>query len=88
MSSPEIFCFKCKKYYLIDIRDVRMVGPQIETTCPFCKNFIDKNISKFIDKQIDHRLAIDNNKSSNVCIRKAVAMQKFFVAAEKLIYDD
>ncbi len=88
MNSPEIFCFKCKKSYLIGIMNSRIIGPHIETTCPFCKNFIDRNISKFIDKQVDHRLNIDHSKSSNVCIRKAVAMQNFFTATEKSLYDD
>ena len=88
MSAPEIFCFKCEKSYLVDIRNVKIIGPRIETMCPFCGNFIDRNISKFVDIQIEHRLNRDFRKPSNVRIRKAVFMQKLFVGIEKLVYDD
>jgi hypothetical protein len=82
MSSPEIFCFKCEKSYYIDIRNVRIVGPHIETTCPFCNNFTDKNVSKFAEEQIDRTLNVNYRKSSNARISKAAKMQKFFKAIE------
>ncbi len=87
MSPPEIFCFECKKAYFMDILNVKIVGPRIETTCPFCKNFTDKNVSKFAEEQIDYRLNVSYKKPSNIRIRKAVAMQEFSEAAEKLVME-
>ena len=87
MNSPEIFCFKCEKTYYMDILNVKIIGPHIETTCPFCNNFTDKNVSKFSEEQIDYRLNINCREPSNVRIRKAVAMQKFSKAAEKLVME-
>lgn len=87
MGLHDVFCFKCEKTYLMNIFNVKIVGPHIEATCPFCKNLIDKNVSKFSEEQVDYRLNINDRKASNVRIRKAIAMQKFSKALEKLIME-
>jgi len=83
----EITCFNCEKKFLVGIENTRIIGPHIEVTCPFCKDFVDKNFSKFIDEQIDKRINLDERKPSGYRVRKAVAMQKFFKAVEELIID-
>jgi hypothetical protein len=46
-------CSACEKEYRYTISNTRIRGPVINTVCPHCKLEIQRNITAFIDKQVD-----------------------------------
>ena len=46
-----LVCFNCGKHYTADVLNTKIVGPIIETQCPFCGKLIEKGFSSFIVAQ-------------------------------------
>lgn len=46
-----IFCSKCERRYKFEHANTRVFGPVVNSTCPFCGNKVQKNISKFAEVQ-------------------------------------
>lgn len=49
---PSIFCFSCKRNYIVDSFNTKIGGPIIETECPFCREKTIRNFSKFVEIQV------------------------------------
>jgi hypothetical protein len=44
----KIHCLKCKKEFIPNEFSVRIVGPNVEVTCPFCSYFYDGKFTSFL----------------------------------------
>ena len=47
-----IKCFKCETSYKPGLRNTKIYGPYIESTCPFCNYVYDDKFLNFIDEQV------------------------------------
>lgn len=83
----EIICTDCDKKFFMNIFNTRIVGPHIEVTCPLCGFFVDRNVSKFSEIQVNLMNPVDPKIPGATRIRRAVKMQKFFRGVERLIID-
>ena len=46
-----IFCSRCERRYKFEHANTRVFGPVVNSTCPFCGNEVQRNISKFAEVQ-------------------------------------
>jgi len=74
-------CSNCNKLYICFVDNTRIYGPIIETTCPHCDNFVQRNLSKFTEMQVEEELG-------HTRIARAAAMQYLARAIGKLVNDD
>lgn len=54
----EIKCLFCQKNYVCSYRNTKIIGPIIETECPWCNKKLGKNLSSFVETQVDDTLPI------------------------------
>ena len=47
-----IKCFKCHKEFAANLSNVKIVGPDVEASCPFCNHTYVGKLNKFACKQI------------------------------------
>ena len=51
-------CPKCGKLFSCDKTTARNVGPVLRIICPFCRKTSDRNMSAFIESQVDENLRV------------------------------
>lgn len=78
--SLKLKCIECKEDYICFIDNTRIYGPIIETTCPHCKEHVVRNLSKFVEIQLE--------KYDSYRIIRAIAMQRLAREICKLVSDD
>jgi hypothetical protein len=64
----KINCLFCRESYVCIIDNTKIVGPVIETECPICGKKLIKNLSSFIEAQVNSNVS---------AIQRAVTMQKY-----------
>jgi len=79
--SLKLKCSECDESYICYIDNTRVYGPIIETTCPSCGNFVQKNLSKFTEIMVEEELG-------GMRILRAIAMQHLAREICKLVADD
>lgn len=47
-----IQCFKCMEYFAPSMSSVKIIGPDVEVTCPFCHTTTLDKLNKFACKQV------------------------------------
>lgn len=47
-----LICFECRKKYIPTLANVKIIGPDLETTCPFCGNVYSGKLNKFAGLQV------------------------------------
>lgn len=74
----KILCSKCEEHYKVTKLTTVLDAPTIETTCPFCGNYIKKNIAAFLEKQITrkHPNRAESYHWASEAIKIARAMEK------------
>lgn len=48
----KILCPECKESYEVTRLTTVLDAPTIETTCPFCKNYVKRNLAAFLEEQL------------------------------------
>lgn len=79
--SLKLKCSECDEGYICYIDNTRVYGPIIETTCPNCGKFMQRNLSKFVEMQVEEELG-------ETRIMRAIAMQWLAREICKLVADD
>lgn len=51
-------CFKCKEYFIPSMNTVKIIGPDVEITCPFCYDTYFGKLNKYVDKQLGKHLPL------------------------------
>ncbi len=51
----EVSCLHCRKRHKVTNLTVRLSGPIIYVTCPFCRKETIKNFGSFLEAQINNR---------------------------------
>ena len=52
-TKQSVRCEKCGHDYFCMELNTTFFGPIIETTCPKCNNIVSRNLSAFIESQVD-----------------------------------
>ena len=42
-----IKCFKCNEYFVAGVNNVKIIGPDVEASCPFCYDVYTGKLNKF-----------------------------------------
>ncbi|RLG71212.1 MAG: hypothetical protein DRO11_04925 [Methanobacteriota archaeon] len=79
--SLKLKCSECDESYICFIDNTRVYGPIIETTCPNCGNFIQRNLSKYVE-------TLTEEEFGQTRIIRAVVMQQLAREICKLVADD
>lgn len=52
MGEITVRCLRCDKRHGLGVYNARIYGPVINVTCPFCNKETQRNLGKFVEKQI------------------------------------
>lgn len=72
----EISCFHCRKRYKVDSSTVRVSGPVIQASCPFCRKKTVKNLGSFVEKQIRNKRSMGRFDIVSVMINLAKIIER------------
>lgn len=75
----KVRCLFCGKGYEPHATNMRMVGPNLEFTCPFCNKKGDRKLNKFAELQVDPELELFRLNRARAMISVAQEIEKVIV---------
>lgn len=75
----KVVCRSCWKKYEPHASNMRIVGPNLEYTCPFCNKFNDRKLNKFVEIQTDPEFEMARLDRARIMIAMAQEIEKAVV---------